>query len=549
MSYHNRSWILVACFLAVAVLFYFANRSAYHGYFSDDDFENLGWPTRVGNDVYYNALVTPKLEEFNFRPFAFLYYRFMGRAFKLHYGPYVVVLQIFHGLNVILLFLVLGRLGFSQVAAGAGALFYSFHAGVLEAYWKPMFVFDLICCSLCLVTLLLYVRGRWLLALIPFWLGYKSKEIAVMLPFALLAWEWLLGGRKWKRLIPYFLISLTFGVQGLWHNRSVLPGMTYALRFTPETLIRAVGFYSSAILFLPYLWVLLLCLPWLVRDRRLYVGMSLMVAIFIPLLFLPGRMNSVYAYAPLTGLAIALAAIASRTPRWTIALFFVLWFPLNYAMMRDKRRVILAAGEHARWYTTGLLEYSRHVPPLKAVVYQNVPPYMGAWGVQGAIHQVFGYNVSAVWDGTRPEVQQATEEVPMAFVGYYPVPHTVKGLLRTRNEPSSYIRFTDEIPNYQFGAGWDHDWGVQGRIATQAEIALYRPLESREFEIVATSGGGPAKVTVLENDNWLGTRMLADSRVQPLRWKLSGANPGVKKIIIQTNSGIAVQSIGYVPAP
>ena len=337
MSHNNRSWLPLACFLASAVLFYFVNRPAYNGYFSDDDFENLGWPTLAGNDVYYNALVTPKLDEFNFRPVGFLYYRFMVPAFKLRYGPYVAVLQVFHGLNVILLFLVLGRLGFSHVAAGAGALFYAFHAGVLEAYWQPKYVFDLLCCTLCLVTLLLYIRGRWLLALIPFWLAYKSKEIAVMLPVALLAWEWLLGGRKWKRLIPYFLISLTFGVQALWHNRGVPPGTTYALRFTPDTLIGAAGFYSSAIFFLPYLWVLLLCVPWLVRDRRLYVGVILMVAVFIPLLFLPSRMISVYAYVPLTGLAVAFAAIASRTPRWAIALFFVLWFPLNYAIMRDKR--------------------------------------------------------------------------------------------------------------------------------------------------------------------------------------------------------------------
>src|SRR5260370_31234508 len=115
MSHHNRSWIPLACFSVAAVLFYVVNRPAYNGYFSDDDFANISWPTEVGSDVYYKALVSPKPDEFNFRPFAYLYYRFMARAFKLHYEPYVAVLQVFHGLNVILLFLLLGRLGFSQI--------------------------------------------------------------------------------------------------------------------------------------------------------------------------------------------------------------------------------------------------------------------------------------------------------------------------------------------------------------------------------------------------------------------------------------------------
>src|SRR5260370_1318671 len=121
---HKRSWIPLACFFMAAVLFYFVNRPAYNGYFSDDDFANIGWPTQIGSDVYYKALVSTKPDELNFRPFAYLYYRFMGRVFKLHYEPYVAVLQVFHGLNVILLFLLLGRLSFSQIAAGAGALFY-----------------------------------------------------------------------------------------------------------------------------------------------------------------------------------------------------------------------------------------------------------------------------------------------------------------------------------------------------------------------------------------------------------------------------------------
>src|SRR5579863_5888984 len=220
----RRSWALLAGFLAAALLFFFANRAAYHGYFSDDDLDNLGWPTFVANDVYYRALLTPKLGELNFRPVGDLYYRYLYRAFHLNFPPYVVALQFVHGLNVTLLFLLLRRLDFSTLAAGSGALFYLFHAAVLEIYWKPMYIFDLLCATLCLTTLVLYVEGRWILALASFWLAYKSKEVAVMLPVGLLLWEWLLGRRAWKRLIPYFAISLSFGLQAIWHNRDISPG-------------------------------------------------------------------------------------------------------------------------------------------------------------------------------------------------------------------------------------------------------------------------------------------------------------------------------------
>src|SRR2546425_10056266 len=200
LAHHNRA-LLLACFLAVVVLFYFENRAAYRGYFSDDDLATMAWAPIQGLDGYAAGLLSPKYSEINFRPVGFLYYRFLGRAFKLHFAPYVVILQVLHVLNVAMLFLLLGHLGFARIAAGAGALFYAFNAAVMEAYWKPMFVFDLLCATLCLAALLVYLRGHWLLALIPFWLAYKSKEVAVMLPLALLAYEFLLAERKWKRLI------------------------------------------------------------------------------------------------------------------------------------------------------------------------------------------------------------------------------------------------------------------------------------------------------------------------------------------------------------
>ena len=551
--------------LAVALLFVATNRGAYQGYFSDDDLENLSWPTYVGNDVYARALVSPVFEGFNFRPVGDLYYRSLYRIFHLNYRAYVAVLQLMHIVNAVLLVALLARLGFSAWAAGAGALFFIFHAAALEAYWKPMYVFDVLCCAFCLTACLLYIRGHWILALVPFWLAYKSKEIAIMLPVALLAYEWLLGERKWKRLIPYFAISLSFGLQALWWDVNFPPDNPYALRFRPQALFQTVAAYSSSILFLPFAGFAWLLLPLFLRERRLYLGLILAGSLLFPMLALPGRVESVYWYVPMVGLGMAVAVVASRVPRWAVAAFFVFWLPVNYAVLREKRRSILAIADENRWYTTGLLDYARRVPALKAVVFQGIPAHVQRFGVEAAIHVVFGPGVATAWY-LDAGVRTALAQTPMAIVTYYPVERLVRGLLRTSDVPGgqSYVRFEDARQESQLGPGWYERVAGGRESAPKASVALYRPAGASEFELAAAwpPARGPQdatpQITVFENGRSMGTQILPRS-AQPsrLHWKLPAGEPGVCDITILTEParlapgdardlGAVVYSAGYV---
>ena len=533
MSDAARNWSrlrITAFFLAVITLFYFANRAAYKGYFSGDDLERGGWSTLISIDDFYYWLISPEFQKDLVRPVGCLYYRVLGRTVDLTYWPYVAVLQIGHLVNVTLLFLLLRRLKFPEFAACAGALFYAFHAMLIKAYWEPQYIFEVLALMLGLLAILLYERGHWILGLVPFWLAYKSKEIVVTLPVVLLAYEMLLAERKWKRLIPYFAISLNFGLQALWINRNVTGG-AYALRFTPEVLWHAISFYSSAIFFLPFLGLALLLLPLVVRDRRLYVGLIFMVALFIPMLALPGRQESVYWYIPLAGLAIAVSAIALRTPRWVTVLFFAIWLPLNYAVLRKERRTELAVADQTRWYVAGLLDYARRVPHVNTVVYQGFPWNLGSWGVEGAIHRTFGHGIDAVWNGS-PRVAEAMAKVPMAVVDYDPSTRTVKGMLRMRNELQSYIRFSDNIPETQFGDGWYNIDGTHRPIQRRAELTLHRPADATEFEMIAGTFF-PARITVFEEGRPLGSEKLAGKDPQPFRWKLPPGAAGDRHIVIQ----------------
>jgi len=537
----TRPWTLPACFLAASVLFFFANRGAYKAYFSDDDFGNLGWPTFVGNDVYLKGLTTLRFDGNNFRPIGDLFYRYAYRAFHFRFPPYVVVLQIIHGLNVFLLFLILRRLGSSPLVAGCGALFYSFHAAVLEAYWKPMYVFDLLCATFCLLALALYIRGRWILAFIAFWLAFKSKELALMLPIALLAYEWLFGKRQWKRLLPFFAISIVIGAQVLWLNRTVDPGSTYALRFDPRPLWQSITFYSSRVFFLPYLGLaLLLPLIW-IRDRLLYLGLISTAAWIAPLLLLHQRMDTVYWYVPLIGVAIAASSIAARMPRWAVALFFALWLPLNFLLLREKRRAIIAAGDRDRALLATVGDYARTVPPVRAVVFENMPDGINVWGVQGAISLSFGQSVESAWTGM-PESKELLARFPMALIQFRPGFH-VRGVVRTRDGAQSYIRFDGVAPVEQFGAAWrvrddDSRW-----IDQPAECVLYRPASATGFEIVARIFGSTS-ITVIEGDQTLGT-LTSQSGVQTLHWKLPIADAGEKHIRI-VSAGVAIKTLGYI---
>ena len=355
--------------------------------------------------------------ESHFRPIGFLFFRYAGRAFDLNYPPYVLAVQLIHLLNVLLLYLLLKKLGFSRIAAGTGALFYGLQAVVMQVYWEPMFVFDLLCGTLCLLTLLLYVYGQWILGLLTLWLAYKSKELAVMLPFALAAYELWLGPRKWKRLIPYFAITLSFGLQAAWVDRHLDPINSYALHFTPSGalangLVLFIGRLSSCRLAgWPRDSAVASARPAALRrtspdggdvapvarpNRKSVLGVLVRAADRAG----PGDLGPSGANAS-AGSGCASDCVAFG----------------NFAVVRTKGRELLAVDNERREYITALQAYARQVPHLQAVIYKEVPEHMYSWGVEDGIRKVFGWKVTVVPESD-PQAKKAMSEFPMAVISY-----------------------------------------------------------------------------------------------------------------------------------
>src|SRR5207237_6965307 len=105
---------------------------------------------------FITPLLTPRFFENNFRPVGHLSYWFMGRLAGLTFPPYILVIHAVHLINVVLLWLLLRRLELPPAADATGVLFFAFHMAAFDVYWKFMYVFDLLCGTFCLLSLLAY---------------------------------------------------------------------------------------------------------------------------------------------------------------------------------------------------------------------------------------------------------------------------------------------------------------------------------------------------------------------------------------------------------
>ena len=367
--------------IAIVIAFLALNYRAYTGFFQDDELDTLSWAATVPARQFVVDLIKPTFDVANFRPPGHLYFTLMAIASGENFPPFITPIFALHLLNALLLFLLARRMNIGFWQSLAGTAFFTLSAGALDAYWKPMYVYDLFCASFTLASILFYSHRRWILSFIAFWCAYKSKELAVMLPVVLLAWEHWFGDRRYLRLIPFFLVSLSFGIQGLILNPN--KDNEYTFRFTWNALTVTAPFYANRFLLFPASGVLLAALL-LIRDRRIWLGLIGTAAFLFVLLFLPGRTYEAYVYLPLACATLAMAAAFSHVkPVWAwIAL--ALWMPLNIRSLHRQQRAILAADNEVRNFVSAINDFAAKNPQIRTLVYENVPNGFHHWGTEAA---------------------------------------------------------------------------------------------------------------------------------------------------------------------
>lgn len=506
--------------LALLALFFIANRGAYQGAFSDDDLDNIAWTSVAAPDAFLSGLVSPRYFPNHFRPVGHGTFHILARTVGLQFRPYVVLIHSLHLANTALVALLLIQLGLAPWRAAAGALFFVFHMALFDAIWKPMYLFDLWCAFFCLAALLLYLRGHWLVALAAFWLAYKSKEHAVALPAVLLAYEWLLGEKRWRRVVPFALIAASFFVQGIVMNREA--GRDYSLQFSPDALRTTLGFYGPRLLLAPAATALLLPAAALyLRDRRIWLGLAMAALLLGPMLFLPTRMSGAYLYVAMTGFAVAVASLLARVPWWATALFFAAWIPVNYERLRAERRAAITVAHENSAYLAAAARLPVEAPGVRRFIYDGFPPGLRWWGILGALRIFYHRPDLEMFSVEDKNLARVFDQGDVALLKWNNPRRQLTVVKRAPGEPDrSFIRMDDSTPIWQLEEGWYQGENRYRWIRPRATARLFQPPGADRFTVEVNIGPRyiadvkDARLTVL-----LDGRKIGEARFQAGGWQ------------------------------
>lgn len=483
----NRRWATPGLFAVLIWLFYVASKGAYKGFFSADDLDNLAWTRHAELSSFLTGLVTPQFYASNFRPVGHFYFWALGHAAGLDFRPYVAVLHGLHLLNLGLLWALLGRLTFSWPARAMGVIFFAFHMAVYDAYWKPMYVFDVLCALFSLLSVVLWIDKRRWLSLLSFWLAYKSKELAVAVPVILAAYEYLLGSFSLKALAPHLAGGAWFTAQALFSQGG--RGGDYGLRLTPLTLWQTIDFYASQVFLVRHAGFVLALLPVWVRDRRLWWGMLAGALWLGPMLLVPGRVFGAYLYLPLAGLAVALAALTERLSWKWIAAPMAIWLGFNYAEMRDRRRATLAEAEETAAYVYSLADLAKHGKDIDTVLIDSAPAALRRWGVEGALRYTFDRDDLELIYLEDHDHKEPRPDATLAMLSWDGPLKKLYTMRRTAAAgDSAYVEMTRLTPVWQLTRGWYQRENNYRWTMPKAEARVRRPAGANEFQVTVNIG-------------------------------------------------------------
>jgi hypothetical protein len=545
----------------LAGLFLLLNRAAYKGYFQDDELDTLSWAPRASLDTFLKGAATPLFFANNFRPTGHFYFHALGRFFGLHFPPYVAVLQFLHLFNVWLMWMVARQLRAPPAAAFLACLFFAVHMALFDAFWKPMYVFDVLCATFCLLAILFWSQRRWVLSFIAFWLAYKAKELAVMLPAVLLCYEFWLGKRQWKPLIPFFLASLSFGLQGIFLNPNA--DNAYTFRFTFEALAQTSVYYAGRVFLIPYLGFLvpLAAIPG--RNRRSWFGLAMAAILFFPLLFLPGRIFSPYCYVPFLGLALALSGVAEAVGPIPVAVLLLLFAPFDIHELRLRRNITLTHDNDVRGWVAGIAEFARTAPRLDAAVWSGSIPDFAHWGMSGAIYYLFHNGDIKIANVSDPGAADLLQHARVAYIEWHPELH--RSIVNAHGPGISDLSFVDfrrASPIFQLEQGWfDNEEGYRWT-APVALARLDRPAGATRFSMHLLIGPdrlrimGPVTLLVWLNGRALESRRFTAAGWQDVDWTIPAGPAGSVEMKLQADPpfrpatesrvlGIAVGAFGF----
>ena len=150
-----------------------------------------------------------------------------------------------------------------------------------------------------------------------------------------------------------------------------------------------------------------------------------MLLYFIPLLLLPGRIESAYCYLPFTGLAIALAGVAETRNKIEIAAFAVLWLPLDIYWLNQQATETLRQDSDIRVWIASARAFARVRPDVVDFAFDGSPEGFRPFGMGATFKYFTGRNINMVELST-PEGAKLSQGNRAAILRWIPDKHQLE---------------------------------------------------------------------------------------------------------------------------
>ena len=303
------------------------------------------------------------------RPMGGVYFSVLYHFFGLNALPYHVVAIGLLLLNAFLTYRFATLITGSRLAGWLCAFLLAFHAGLVQLFYLPCLIFDILCFTFYFLAFNYYLsirtRGaqmtKWrIAAFLLLYIGaLDSKEMGVTLPALVLLYEafwhpperWSPAGvARWAKTEAFTsvlagLVTLVYILGKALGSDSFLKSEAYRPVFTVHRYFESTarfmntlsyqsirdGFFNAGTVIL--MAALLLAIAWGLRQRRLFLMWFFIFITPLPITFLPGR-GGASLYIPLVGWAVFGASL-------------LLSFGGAVAKLRPLRRVPVAVTQGA----------------------------------------------------------------------------------------------------------------------------------------------------------------------------------------------------------
>jgi hypothetical protein len=376
----NRGLLLVPFLLAWFVFFSWDGLRAH---FSPDDMMNIDsfywtpgqWRLLISQFLLWRGY---------YRPMGGLFYLPILSGWGLNPLPYHVALSIVLLLNVWLVYRLARLLGADWPAAALAALVACYHAGLSNLYYNTAFVYDALCGCFYFGALLYYVRiragGRFpgarqtLIFAALLVCALNSKEMALTLPAALLAYEWCYHrplGRGAAKMVGLAGVLVLLNLYGKIWGVDALTGMVgyrpvFSLQRVHDfqrTFLGDAAFLHAGWGGILAFWAVVTYLAWRPGARTVlrFCWLFLLLAP-LPIEFLPGKSQACL-YIPMIGGAVFAAVVLVDVAR--AAADFLSREPLFGRLGRPALFAVLLAAAVFYW---GRVNLNRKIADAKPVM-------------------------------------------------------------------------------------------------------------------------------------------------------------------------------------